>query len=63
MNWSKVIADVKRHGNIGDVVENTIGEMQSMIDFVKDIEPELYWEFERAVKKAAYNSANYNFGL
>lgn len=61
MKWNKIVEDAVKDGYSKELLTDTIAEMQEMIDYVKDIEPELYWNLKHSVLTSVYGSANYGY--
>lgn len=58
MKWNEVIAQVVKNGIEAKFLNDTADEMQKLLEFVKGIEPELYWDFRGSVLKSINGSSN-----
>ena len=61
MKWSKIVAKAISDDSSAKLLEETIGEMQSLLDSVRDTEPDVYCEFKSVVMNALYGSPNFGF--
>ena len=58
MKWKFVVAKAIRDDAAIKLLQETAEEMQSVLDFVKDTEPELYNEFKSRLMCAINGSVN-----
>lgn len=63
MKWNRIAAYAVENGYAEDVLNETIEELQAMLDYLGDIEPELMWNFKHKVLDTIYGSSNYEFLL
>ena len=61
MKWSKIVAKAICDDASAKLLQETIVEMQSLLDFAKDVEPDVYCEFKSVVMNALYGSSNCGF--
>lgn len=58
MKWAKVVAKAISDDAATKLLQETICEMQSLLDFAKDTEPEIYYEFKSRIMYVLNGSVN-----
>lgn len=63
MKWNIILAKSINDGTAVKLLTDTSEEMQTLIDCVKDMDPEVYWKFKSAVFKTVNGSVNNGFDI
>lgn len=61
MKWQKIVETAVANGASSQVLNETVCEMQKLLDFVMETEPELYFDFKSCVLAAVNGNCNNGF--
>lgn len=63
MKWNAIVDKSIKNGRSTLLLKDTSEEMQRIIDYVMESEPDLYWEFKSSVLCAVNGSPNDGYGI
>ena len=60
MKWNEVIAQVVENGIEAKFLNDTADEMQKLLEFVLEVDPQVYLDLEESVERAISGDRNAN---